>query len=473
MVLAEQGLFNILTFIKAPDFYSYNSTIFPANMNDTPKFPEAFLAGMKTLLGPEFDAFIQSLSSPSPTSIRLNPSKLITKFDAEEQVPWCANGRYLAERPSFTFDPLFQAGCYYVQEASSMFVEEAWKQINPDNQSVRVLDLCAAPGGKSTHLLSLISKDSLLVSNELIPNRNKILQQNIIKWGNANCIITQNKAEDFAKLGNYFDVILIDAPCSGEGLFRKDKDAIEEWSEKNVVMCSLRQKEILQNALECLRPGGYIIYSTCTYEPAENDGQIEQLPVDSCLLPGVTDIPGLVRTKYGVQFFPHKIKGEGFYLVVIQKPGGEGQISNRKQLTENRKPETENQKLLQAPEEFYEFKKNDLVFAIPALMQTDFAILEKNLYIRNAGIFMGTTKGKDFLPSHDVALSNEINTSLPSIELDYDQAIVYLRGESIKTVTSIRGWCLVKYQNRNLGWIKVMDGRTNNYFPKDWRILKK
>ena len=446
-------------------------------MNET-KYPEAFLKRMRSILNDEYDAFMNCLALPSPTSIRLNPAKRISKFDNEEQVPWCNEGKYLTERPSFTFDPLFHAGAYYVQEASSMFVEQAWKQINPKNQPVRVLDMCAAPGGKSTHLLSLMSSDCLLVTNELIPNRNKILQQNVIKWGYSNCIITQNKPEDFAALGNYFDIILVDAPCSGEGLFRKDKDAVDEWSEKNVELCAIRQKGILQDALSCLKPGGFIIYGTCTYESSENDEQLEELLVAGlpagqagCQLTVNTDTPGLVKTKYGVQFFPHKIKGEGFYLAVFQKEGGP--LVHRAPLTEKQKTANAESDFLQNPDAFIQFKKNDLIFSIPKFMQADFAMLERNLYIRNAGIFMGTTKGKDFLPSHDLALSNEVNTNLPSIELDYDQAITYLRSESIKADTTIRGWCLVKYQNLNLGWIKVMDGRSNNYFPKDWRILKK
>ncbi len=226
-------------------------------MADNSLYPEAFLSRMQALLNTEYPDFIKSLDTPAPTSIRLNPGKVSDAFVETDNIPWCNEGKYLAERPSFTFDPLFHAGAYYVQEASSMFLEEVWKQVNPENIPVRVLDLCAAPGGKSTHLLSLMSDDSLLVSNELIQARNKVLQQNILKWGNANCIVTQNKPDDFTALPDYFDVILIDAPCSGEGLFRKDKDAITEWSEKNVAMCAFRQKEILTSAMLCLKPGAF------------------------------------------------------------------------------------------------------------------------------------------------------------------------------------------------------------------------
>lgn len=431
---------------------------------------------MKNLLGNEFDALVQSLDSPSPVSLRLNLNKPITRFEEDEKVEWCRAGRYLKERPSFTFDPLFQAGAYYVQEASSMFIEELWKQINPGNQPVKILDMCAAPGGKSTHLLSLMSKDSLLVSNEIITNRNKVLQQNIIKWGNANCIIAQNKSEDFAATQNYFDVILVDAPCSGEGLFRRDRDAIKEWSEKNVEMCSIRQREIISNAVRCLKPGGFLIYSTCTFEPEENDGQmgaaVGQWPLTNIQL--AVENPTILRTKYGWQFYPHKIKGEGLYMAVLRKgETGNSPFKNQKSEIRNTKPFITSQ-YLRNPEKYNEIEKNaGYVFAIPSFMQNDFSFLEKHLYIRNAGIFLGNKKGNDFLPSIDLALSHEIKTDLPSVELNYDEAIAYLRCETPKIKTELRGWCLARYEGLNLGWMKMLENRWNNYFPKEWRILKK
>ena len=437
-------------------------------MSEVNTYPEAFLNRMKNILGDEFDSFVKSLDESSPTSIRLNPVKPISKFDEEEKIVWCENGRYLKVRPSFTFDPLFHGGTYYVQEASSMFIEQAWRQINPNNEPVRVLDMCASPGGKSTHLLSFMSEESYLVSNEIIPSRNKILQQNIVKWGAPNCIVTQNKPEDFAALEDFFDIILIDAPCSGEGLFRKDKDAIDEWSEKNVELCSVRQKKILQHAIACLKPGGFLIYSTCTFEPDENDNQIAKCGLQIPELE-IQDF-GQMKTNHGYQFYPHKIKGEGFYISVLQKEGG-----NNKQETINNKQQTSPyiSQYIEQPDNFHPHTKNDMLFAIPQNMYADFLLLEKQFYIRHAGIFMGTLKGKDFLPSHDLALSNYIKEGLPAVELSYDDAITYLRCETPKIKPEHRGWCLVKYQGHNLGWIKTMEGRFNNYFPKELRILKR
>lgn len=432
-------------------------------------YPPVFLDRMQNVLGSEYQAFLKAMEQPSPTSVRMNPAKPSAKFEGEEQVRWCKNGHYLKERPSFTFDPLFHAGAYYVQEASSMFIEQIWKQLNPTNETVKVLDLCAAPGGKSTHLLSLMNRDSLLVSNELIANRNVILQQNITKWGHANSVVTQNKTEAFEAIGPYFDIILVDAPCSGEGLFRKDKDAITEWSEENVANCAIRQTEILAHAVACLKPGGFIIYSTCTFEDIENDEQVRASGLQAVEL-NIADF-GQVKTKYGFQFYPHKIKGEGFFIAVLQKPGEKVAI---KPATHANKPT--NLLLsdyLADAGRFVAHTKNDMLFAYPQNLHRDFLFLSGQFYVRHAGIFMGTLKGKDFLPAHDLALSTFIKPGLPSIELTYDEAITYLRSEVPKIKPEIRGWCLAKFEGHNLGWMKAMENRINNYFPKELRILKR
>jgi len=445
-------------------------------MSDNVIYPEAFIKRIKVLLPQDFNAFIKTLDGPSPTSVRLNPSKKTNRFAEEEKMSWCAEGRYLQERPTFTFDPLFHAGAYYVQEASSMFLEEVWKQLNLPHQPLKILDLCAAPGGKSTHLLSLMNEQSFLVTNEIISNRNKILQQNIIKWGNANCLITQNKPEDFAALENYFDVILVDAPCSGEGLFRKDKNAVAEWSEKNVEICSIRQKDIVKHAAACLKPGGFIIYSTCTYEPVENDKSIDfmqELGLHVIALNN-SKFPEITKTKYGLQFYPHIVKGEGFYIAALQKKK-DGAAYIHPPVNNKKIPALSAafQTYLQLPEGFTELKKNDFIFALPHFMWADFAILEKRLYIRNAGLLMGHLKGQDFLPAHDLALSNHIRKDLPAFELTEEEAITYLRCETPKIKTDLLGWALATHKGLNLGWIKLIPGRFNNYFPKDWRILKR
>ncbi len=444
-------------------------------MSEQKVYPVAFVERMKSQLAGDFAAFINSLDTAPPTSVRLNNAKRVIKFDTCPQVSWCGNASYLPQRPSFTFDPLFHAGAYYVQEASSMFLEQAWKQTGLVDKNIKVLDLCAAPGGKSTHLLSLISSGSFLVSNELVPSRNKILQQNIIKWGYANCIVTQNKPEDFAQLPAYFDLILVDAPCSGEGLFRKDKDAIDEWSEKNVAMCAARQQDIIKHAAACLKPGGFLIYSTCTYEPVENDDNVAylcSLGLQSMPL-NISEFAGVTSTKYGLQFYPHRVQGEGFYIAVLQKSGSGVYIAPPLNSKSNIPVDHVLQAYLSQPGQFTALKRNELIFALPGFMSADFARLEKHLYIRNAGLLMGNIKGKDFLPAHDLALSNYLCSDLPVVELTEEEAITYLRGETPKLKSELRGWCLAAYQGFNLGWMKLMDGRLNNYFPKEWRILKR
>ncbi|MFM7078784.1 MAG: hypothetical protein ACKOYC_03220, partial [Bacteroidota bacterium] len=232
--------------------------------------PDIFLQRMSQQLGADLQAFLDGFDAPVPVSVRLNPWKLLNAFNGSQPVPWCASGLYLKERISFTLDPLFHAGCYYVQEASSMFIEVAFKKYTKGNTPLRVLDLCSAPGGKSTHLMSLLAPGSLLVSNEPVPQRNSILRENLTKWGLDDVVVTQNDPKDFASLKHHFDVILVDAPCSGEGLFRKNHDTVIEWSESNLEMCSIRQQTILENVLPALKPNGLLIYSTCTYNEAEN-----------------------------------------------------------------------------------------------------------------------------------------------------------------------------------------------------------
>ena len=254
------------------------------------------------------DALLAALTTTPPISIRLNTKKIShideLRFPVTQPVAWCANAYYLAERPVFTLDPHFQGGGYYVQEASSMFIAHMAKQLLP-NRALRVLDLCAAPGGKSTLLLDVLPKGSLLVSNEVVRNRYQVLIQNMQRWGEANVIITNHLPEDFAKVRHFFDVILIDAPCSGEGLFRKDKNAIAEWSPENVQHCSQRQRKILASALGSLRPDGLLMYSTCTYNRHENQENVQWLCKEYPLTPTPVNIPINWQIQYdgGYQFY--------------------------------------------------------------------------------------------------------------------------------------------------------------------------
>jgi 16S rRNA C967 or C1407 C5-methylase (RsmB/RsmF family) len=310
------------------------------------RLPNSFLQSLENIEGFDLNAFAAvHEENKALTSIRFNPNKKINVQDSvlqiDAKIPWSTFGYYLKERPSFTKDPLFHAGAYYVQEASSMFLEQALQQTVDLNNSIKVLDLCAAPGGKSTLIQSLISKDSLLVSNEVIKTRVNVLAENITKWGAANVVVTNNDPRDFQRLDSYFDVIVVDAPCSGSGLFRKDPDAIREWSLDNVELCSQRQQRILADVKEALKQDGILIYSTCSYSRAENENIAEWLITENgfeAIQLQVKPEWNIVETityetnAFGYRFYPDKVKGEGFFIAAFKKTK-----HNRKQQTNNNK----------------------------------------------------------------------------------------------------------------------------------------
>ena len=283
-----------------------------------------FITRTKQLFGEaRFDAFVSALSLAPVVSVRYNREK-ITVPESIDAVPWATDAAYLAERPLFTGDPLFHSGCYYVQEASSMFLEQAIRQYV--DGPVRALDLCAAPGGKTTHLLSLLPKGSLLVSNEPMSLRAQLLAENVIKWGNPAAVLTRNMPADFSQLRNFFDVIVVDAPCSGEGMFRKDDFAVQQWSVGNVMQCAARQREILQDVWEALRPGGLLVYSTCTFNREEDEDCVawiaeelgaEVLPIETEQQWGITG--NQTETGHPVyRFIPGYTIGEGFYMSLLR-----------------------------------------------------------------------------------------------------------------------------------------------------------
>jgi 16S rRNA C967 or C1407 C5-methylase (RsmB/RsmF family)/NOL1/NOP2/fmu family ribosome biogenesis protein len=443
------------------------------------QLPKAFIENIQKELGDEASSFLQSLETPSPVSIRLNTFKKGNSFLNERKVAWCENGRYLPARPVFTLDPLLHAGSYYVQEASSMFLHQVFKSSVDTNATLKVLDLCAAPGGKSTLLLSLLNDNSLLVANEVINKRNNILCENITKWGCSNVVITQNEAKDFAALPEFFDVILVDAPCSGEGLFRKDAEAVNHWSEANVSTCATRQSEILKSVLPALKTGGVLIYSTCTYEAAENENAVKELTEnENCSLQiGKIKSPeGVVKNDFGFRFYPHKIEGEGFFISCLKKEKAsevDEVFSNasKKQLEfiDEKKIPVELKQLLK--EDFaaaWFMFRNEFCFA-PKSLQRSIEQIGRSLNIRQVGTTAGSANNKDVVFNHALALSKDLKTSETAIELSRDEALKYLKGESLQKQAD-KGWRLVSYENTPLGWVKAIPGRLNNHYPKEWRI---
>ena len=375
-------------------------------------------------------------------------SILNSQFD---KVPWCSEGFYLSGRPQFTFDPLFHAGCYYVQEAASMFITHVLQELSnltPHSTLLtprNVLDLCAAPGGKSTAMRTVLPEGSVLVSNEPIPTRAQILLENITKWGWPDCIVTNNYPRDFRKAKMQFDLILCDVPCSGEGMFRKDPATISEWSLQNVEKCWRLQRQIVADAWECLNPGGLLIYSTCTYNIKENEENVrwilETYDAEALTIPtdpswNITGslLPGFDAPVY--RFIPGITRSEGLFLCALRKRG---------------KWKEERGKRIALPQE-----SGLNVISSPPKLGGARGGLNKSLAI----------------PSFRPPLTPpNLGGETPRVDLPYEEALRYLRGEAlVLPADTPRGIVTVTYKGIPLGPVKNIGNRANNLYPKPWRI---
>jgi 16S rRNA C967 or C1407 C5-methylase (RsmB/RsmF family)/NOL1/NOP2/fmu family ribosome biogenesis protein len=446
------------------------------------ELPFEFKQSIRSSLDEDSTNFFDALQSTPPISIRINKNKYNKNFDQCDRITWNECGRYLAERPSFTLDPTFHAGSYYVQEASSMMIGKVILQLNLDQKPIKVLDLCAAPGGKTTLLHDNLHTESLIVANEVIKSRANILRENIIKWGCQNTIITSVDPSQFHKSGLTFDLILVDAPCSGEGMFRKDPESIKEWSVENVEHCSLRQNRILYDIWPCLNEGGYLIYSTCTYNHKENIDQVVNLQKKYNLksLPltleenwGITEIKK--DQAYGYQCYPHKTKGEGYFFSVLQK--------NEPIIQTNVKLPPAKLRLLHPKElsplvpfvsphilpSIYQHPNGDCYFLSENIKEYTY-IAQSQLNLQYAGVKLGTLNRNLFLPDPALALSHIHNESIPKSDLTYDEAISFLRRTLASIDSQGNGWQIAQYQEFNLGWYKQLGNRINNYFPVEWRV---
>lgn len=485
------------------------------------ELPLSFMERMEALLGcDECRRLLAALQDEPPVSVRLNRRKLDAAPDAPTaafqapvgRVPWCADGYYLSSRPAFTFDPLLHAGCYYVQEASSMFVEQALRRYLPADRPVAMLDLCAAPGGKSTHVRSLLPEGSLLVANEVMRNRAQVLAENLAKWGHPDVVVTNNDPADFAPLAGCFDVLLTDVPCSGEGMFRKDPVSVDEWSEANVEVCWLRQRRILTDIWPCLKPGGLLVYSTCTYNTKEDEENVrwirdelgaEVLPLDIPAEWGVTGnlLPGASFPVY--RFLPHRTVGEGFFLAVLRKSGGEdGEMSENRYAASapsvrrgkkesrtadckrggkggkadapvlSKEQRTTLHGWLQAAEDYELLVTGNTVSAFLARWLPLYSALHASLRILLAGTCVAEAKGRDLVPCHQLALSSLLaRGAFATEEVDYDRAIAYLRKEAVVlSDTAPRGYVLLTFGGFPLGFVKNVGNRANNLYPQEWRI---
>lgn len=461
----------------------------------TVEVPQELIDSLQTAAGFQPAAFkAVHESGEQVVSVRLNPFKVkntsqlpFLKNILAENIAWNKHGYYLKERPLFTIDPLFHAGTYYVQEASSMFLEEAIKQSCDTGNAMNILDLCAAPGGKSTLIQSVISEDSLLVSNEVIKARANILAENITKWGAANVVVTNNDPKDFKKLPSFFDCIVVDAPCSGSGMFRKDAEAISEWNLNNVELCSQRQQRILADVMDALKPGGVLIYSTCSYSKEEDeeiaDWLKETYDVSNIRLQvkenwGIVESVSEKHKCYGYRFYPDKVKGEGFFIAAFRKESGD-EISVRdkkislKNLLSSKAEEKLASSFLDANKPFSFLKWQNDILAVPSFIFDAVLLLQQHMYIKKAGINMGSIIRNELIPSHELVLSSVVSPVLEKVTVDEATALNYLRRKDILIDTDKRGWAVITYQDIALGLVKILPNRVNNYYPKEWRILNK
>lgn len=456
--------------------------------------PADFVAQVQSLLGvAETQSLEDALQGDAVVSIRLNRGKVPAMPLPGEPVAWCPSGCYLPERPSFTFDPLFHAGGYYVQEASSMFVSWVLRHCVGD-RPVRMLDLCAAPGGKSTLACDALPDGSILVANEVMRNRVQVLGENLIKWGHPGVVVTHADPADFTPLGPLFDIILVDAPCSGEGMFRKDPVAVDEWSLENVDLCVRRQRRILSDILPCLKPGGLLLYSTCTYNHRENEENVRWLRDEWGM--EVLSVPE-VRPEWGIlgnllpgedfpvyRFLPHRVRGEGFFLSVLRRTGEEMEepaMRPRKKGGKKNRPHVIPKEAmdpasswLKQPEDYAWVMRGTSLLVLPKALEELSETLCASLRVWQAGLLVGDLKGRDLLPLHSLAMSRALRPdAFPRVEVDQRQAVAYLRRETLALPDGLpRGYLLLTWQGVPLGFVKNIGSRANNLYPQEWRIRK-
>ena len=431
-----------------------------------------------------FSAF----DAPASVSVRLNPFKPSSEIDGE-QVLWAQHGRILPSRPVFTLDPLFHAGAYYVQDSSSMFVGYAFRKIldglrKPEGRPVRVLDLCAAPGGKTTDLAASLREvfgdDFILVSNEVMKARAGVLAANVAIWGDPNVVVTSDDPSAFGSLPGYFDIILADVPCSGEGMFRKDDEAVKQWSEDNVALCQARQRRILADVWPSLAPDGVFVYSTCTFNRFENDLNVlwaaEELGGECLYKDDVLGgMPGVIRTEVGYSLVPGHVVGEGQYCSALHKIGfgADGKVGSRSSRPSRGAKEQPLPKGLDAlvTKKVTFRQKGETITAVPEHLASDVTTLEQALHVIAAGCALGVAKGKNFIPDADLALSIMLSPdAYPSVDVDRETALAYLHRDAVTFPGAPLGILTVRYQGHPLGFVKNLGNRCNSLHPQSRRI---
>ena len=449
-------------------------------MNETfRKYLEEAIGSKNALVA--FSAFEQ----PASVSIRLNPFKNVSGMEGRP-VAWNRYGLILEQRPQFTLDPLFHGGAYYVQDTSSMFVGHVFRQVlskleKPSSRPLRVLDLCAAPGGKTTDLLSSLREvcgDSfLLVANEVMKARVGVLADNVALWGDPNVVVTSEDPKAFAKLSGYFDVVLADVPCSGEGMFRKDEEAQRQWSEDNVSLCASRQKRIVADVWPSLAENGVFIYSTCTFNRFENDDNVEWIAENMGAEVDTEDFsdgcPGVLKTRHGYSLVPGHVEGEGQYCGVLHKTSDVDWTGGKPGHAEKG---TKGAPIVDGLDKLFRQKmvfalKGETVTAVPEIVSGDVSMLRKNLHVIAAGCAVGTLKGKILVPDADLALSTALNRdAFPCAEVDRQTALAFLHRDAVTLPGMEKGYVLICHCGLPLGFVKNLGNRCNSLHPQSRRI---
>ena len=444
-----------------------------ATMNLT----EAFIEQIQGLLPDEWEALTRAITSTEPSvAVRINDARGALIPDGARRVPWCDKGFYLEDRPAFTFDPDWHAGCYYVQDASSMFIAHVIRSLIPG--PVRYLDLCAAPGGKTTAAIQALPQHSLVVANEIVPPRARVLADNVIRWGNPRCVVTSNAPAQVGKLTHFFDVIAADVPCSGEGMMRKDDEAVAQWSPTLVNECAQRQREILTDVWQALRPGGLLIYSTCTYNRQENEdiadfivNELGATSLEVPVEPAWNIHPAIHSACHCYRFMPHRVDGEGLFMAAFRKDGDSPRQDIRTKEKSAKKCDETVKKWLSSPDEYVLDQQGDLMVAVPQDIRREVAALRGSLNVLHAGVELATVMGRKTVPHHALAMSlARAADAFPACEVDYPTALRYLRGESI-SVDGPRGYVLIAHMGAVLGLANNLGNRANNLYPKPLRIL--
>ena len=439
--------------------------------------PKAFIEQLHGLLPDEWEALADAITSSEPSvAVRVNTARGTKIPEGARRVPWCTEGFYLQDRPAFTFDPDWHAGRYYVQDASSMFITHVIRHFI--HKSVRYLDLCAAPGGKTTAAIQALPQQSLVVANEIVPPRARVLADNVIRWGSPRCVVTSNAPAQIGKLTHFFDVIATDVPCSGEGMMRKDDEAVAQWSPALVEQCAQRQREILTDAWQALRPGGLLIYSTCTYNRQENEEIahfiVNELGATSLEVPIDADWnihPSIDSECHGYRFMPHRVDGEGLFMAAFRKDGDSPRQDIRIKEKNAKKADEIGKNWLSHSDEYVIEQLGDLYIAMPQDIRREMTALRATLNVLHAGVELATVMGRKTVPHPSLAMSTARgDKAFPVCEVDYPTALRYLRGESI-SVDGPRGYVLVAHEGAVLGFANNLGNHANNLYPKSQRIL--